>query len=190
MDERRPDGTFIRKPGTGPASGRPALGDKLVPAGPGNVRALKHGSYALIQLSREPRVTELAEQIMASQPVSHPADAGAVQRLALTYARIERAVAAIDQADSLVASDPVGAYSEQGNLWMDRLRGDLATWLRLAGQIEAELARTPASRAKLGLHLASAARQMTVVDLHEQAALEQVEREQAIEAEGVDVDHA
>ena len=68
--------------------------------------------------------------------------------------------------------------------------GGLATWLRLAGQIEAELARTPASRAKLGLHLASAARQMTVVDLHEQAALEQVEREQAIEAEGVDVDHA
>jgi hypothetical protein len=156
---------------------------------PGHDLSTRHGAYSLVCITADPRVAELAEQITGSQPVSHPADAGAVQRLAVVYVRIERALAAIGRADEVAASDPAGAYRLKRNQWMDRLRHDLAMWIRVAGSIEAELARTPASRAKLGLHLASAQRQLTVVELHEQAERERaeqadVEAEQAVEDDG------
>jgi hypothetical protein len=142
---------------------------------PGHELSTRHQSYRSdVVLSEQPRVHELVEQITASQPVSHPADDGACWRLALVYRRIELAAAAIDQADEAVAGKPIAAYGDKA-AWLGRLREDLDRWLRLAGRIELELGRTPTSRAKLGLHVASARRALTLAELHEAAAVEEVE---------------
>jgi hypothetical protein len=126
------------------------------PFSPGNTAAETHGSYRSdLALSRDERVAELAESIEATQPVSHPADAGGIWRLALVYRRLERSAAALDEVDGMVAEKPTLAYG-QGREWLDRLRADHARWLRAASQIEAELGRTPLSRSKLGLNVAAA----------------------------------
>jgi hypothetical protein len=166
------------KPGaTGEGHGGPARGYSWPPFEPGNTLAERHGAYAAeLRLSTHARVEELASAIRATQPVSHPADEGAVQRLALVYRRIELSAAALDEVDAALAEKPLAAYRD-GVLILERLRVDHARWLREAGRIEAELARTPASRAKLGLHLALGRRALTVVELHERAALEDAEGE-------------
>jgi hypothetical protein len=127
---------------------------------------VKHGARRSdLALSREPRVVELVEMIRESQPVDHPADAGACTRLALVYRRIEAATAALDQADADFADSPLAAFRD-GADFHERLREDLSRWIRLASKIETELGRTPTSRAKLGLHIALGSRTLTVLDLH------------------------
>src|SRR5438309_2179210 len=50
---------------------------------PGGAIALKHGSYVSdLRLSADERTAELAELIAETQPLAHPADSGAVWRLA------------------------------------------------------------------------------------------------------------
>jgi hypothetical protein len=161
--------------------GGPARGYSWNPFEPGNVVALKHGGYASsLRLAEEdPRVAELVAWILETQPVSHPADAGAVCRLALVYRRLELSKAALDEADETVTQRPLAAYVESAS-WLGRLRDDHARWLREAGRIEAELARTPSSRGKLGLHLATAQRALSLVELHAAAALEG----EAVEVDG------
>jgi hypothetical protein len=127
------------------------------PFEPGNEAALRHGSYADLALSRDDRVAELADRIAATQPVSHPADAGACWRLALVYRRIELSAAALDVADRELARSPLAAYRD-GADFLARLREDHRAWLRVAGRIEEELGRTPLSRSKLGLNVAAAQR--------------------------------
>jgi hypothetical protein len=152
----------------------------------GNELAKKHGSYAsALRLAEDERTRELAEAIEATQPVAHPCDAGAIWRLALGYRRLELSKAALDDADEKTAQNPLAGYTDKA-AWLGRLRDDHARWLRETGRIEAELGRTPASRAKLGLHLATARRAMTLADLHEAAALEvevEVEVEEADDGE-------
>jgi hypothetical protein len=139
----------------------------------GNDASRRHGSYATeATLSRDPRVIELVGWIRETQPVVHAADEGAITRLALVYRRIELASAALDEVDKMLAGRPLAHYDDKA-AFLGRLREDLDGWLSRAGSIEAELGRTPASRAKLGLHIASARRQMTVVELHEAAAAEE-----------------
>ena len=131
----------------------------------GNAVATRHGSYSRdFNLSSEPRVIELAELIRETQPVSHPCDEGAIWRLALVYRRIELSAVALDRADEVAA--------EEGSEWQARLRDDHDRWIGRAGRIEAELGRTPTSRAKLGLRLALGHRAMSIVELHREAALE------------------
>jgi hypothetical protein len=143
------------------------------PFKPGNEAGLRHGAYRSdLNLSGEARTREILEAIVETQPVAHPADVGAAQRLAIVYRRIEQATAAIEQVDT-AASTPLSAYlndSKQGGLL--RLREDLARWLSLAGKLEAELGRTPAARAKLGLHIALGRKALTLAELHEAAAIE------------------
>jgi hypothetical protein len=148
--------------------------------GPGNDVAVRHGAYSL-RLSEHEETQAFADFIRETQPVSHPADEGAVQRLADVYRRIDLSGRALDEADQKTAENPLAGYTDKA-AWLGRLRDDHARWLREAGRIEAELGRTPASRAKLGLHLATARRAMTLADLHEQAALE-VEVEEADDGE-------
>jgi hypothetical protein len=132
---------------------------------PGHLTRATHG--ALVQastLSREPRTQELAETIRDSQPVYLPCDEGIVQRLAIVYVRIERAAAAIEHMEALAFSQdaPTASFRIE---WMAGLRGDLARWMRLASELEDRLGRSPASRAKLALHVASAVREQTRTDL-------------------------
>jgi hypothetical protein len=117
----------------------------------------------------------MVESIRDTQPIAHPCDDGAIWRLALVYRRIEASAVALDAADQAVATDPLGAYGQSAS-WLGRLRDDHDRWLARASRIEAELGRTPSSRAKLGLNLALRQRAMNVVELHREAALEEAER--------------
>jgi hypothetical protein len=134
--------------------------------------ARKHGSYvSRLRLAEDERTRELAQAIRETQPVAHPADEGTIARLALVYVRLERSKAALDRADEALAENPLSLYRDETS-WLSRLRDDHARWHREAGRIEAELGRSPASRARLGLHIASARKAITLADLHEAAALE------------------
>jgi hypothetical protein len=135
---------------------------------PGNDASRRHGSYATEgMLSRDPRVLELVGWIRETQPVVHAADEGAITRLALVYRRLELSASALDEADRQLAGHPLAHYNDEA-AFLERLREDHARWLRAAGAIEAELGRTPASRAKLGLHVAMTRRALTIADLHEE----------------------
>ena len=159
--------------------GGAARGYSWPPATTGNTLAVKHGSYVSeVRLSEDPRVRELLDFILETQPVSHPCDAGAAWRLAMVYRRLEISDAALVEADRAAAEHPTAAYADK-SAWLDRLRADHDRWQSRAGKIEDQLGRNPAARAKLGLHLATARRALTVVELHEAAALEA-----ALEIEG------
>jgi len=163
-------GDGVSDRGTVERVGGAARGYSWPAAQPGNDLGKTHGAYSsALKLSTDPRVLELAEAIEATQPVSHPCDSGAIMRLALVYRRLELSTVALDQADEATAGKPVMAYADKLE-WFARLRDDHARWLREAGRIEEQLARTPVSRAKLGLHLALGQRALTIVDLHEAAA--------------------
>jgi hypothetical protein len=161
--------------GTGPGRGRPARGYTWPPFDKGNDAASTHGAYSSeLRLSEDPRVAQTVEEIRSTQPIWHPADEGALWRLALAYRRLELSARALDAVDRELADAPLAAYRD-GADFLHRLREDHARWLREASRIEAELARTPASRAKLGLHVALGRRALSVVELHEQAELDESE---------------
>jgi hypothetical protein len=127
---------------------------------PGNELARRHGRWVSdVRLSQDDRVAEHAERIEETQPIGHPADAGAIWRLALCYRRVEFAAAALAEADAATEGRPMahfagGPVAEA----VDRMKADLDRWLARASKLEAELGRTPSSRAKLGLHLAMTGR--------------------------------
>jgi hypothetical protein len=176
VERRRGNGAGWGGPARGAGRGGPARGGEATgswePFAEENELQLRHGCYAEVRLSKDERIQELAEQIRATQPVSHPADSGAIERLAITYRRCELAAAAIDRVDQEL-SDPATGYAvSEASEWLGRLRDDLARWLREAGRIEEQLGRTPQSRAKLGLNIALGRRALSVVELHEAAALE------------------
>lgn len=152
--------------------GGPARGYSWPPFAPGNEVAKTHGSYVSeVRLSTNPVVLEIAEWIAATQPVSHEADAGTIARLAVCYYRLQRANEALEEVDRTLAERPLTAYDDHA-AWLGRLREDADRWNRVADRLETQLARNPAARAKVGLHIASARRALTVVDLHAAAALE------------------
>lgn len=134
--------------------------------------AFRHGAYVKAQaLSTNPRVIELADSVRETQPIEHAADEGGIQRLALTYYRIEAAARALDEADAAAQGHDAALYrDEKHSGWLGRLRADLASWMRLAGQIEAELGRTPASRGKLGVHVSQARRNLSLIERFEEPA--------------------
>jgi hypothetical protein len=156
-----------------PRVGGAARGYSWPPFEPGNQAHLKHGSYVgAALLSESPEVAELVDWILDTQPVSHPCDLGAATRLALVYRRLKLSTKVLDEVDEQLADRPAAAFIDKAT-WLARVREDHARWLREAGRIEAELGRTPASRAKLGLHLALGQRAaLTVVELHRRAAEE------------------
>jgi hypothetical protein len=135
------------------------------PFAEGNTLGLTHGALVSAQrLSKEERTHELAQTILATQPTWHEADRLLVERLAIVYVRIERATAAIEHTEALAMSTdaPTASFRIE---WMAGLRGDLARWMRLASELEDRLGRSPASRAKMSLHVASAQREATRADL-------------------------
>jgi hypothetical protein len=127
---------------------------------PGNELARRHGRWVSdARLSEDPQVAAYEQEIAETQPIGHPADAGAIWRLALCYRRVEFAAAALAEADAATEGRPMahfvgGPVAEA----VDRMKADLDRWLARASKLEAELGRTPSSRAKLGLHLAMTGR--------------------------------
>ncbi len=127
------------------------------PFEPGHELSLKHGAYAPLKLA--PRAEEIAAGIrdqLEEDRLYAPAFELAIARLALVWARIENASAALDKLEGM-ALEPATPYLTAAAELRDghrAMRDDLKGWLRLAGQIEASLGLTTESRAKLGLDLA------------------------------------
>ena len=133
--------------------------------------ALTHGAYATVAIS--PRAAELADLIRETAPVYEPCDEPALRSLAIILARVERAESALQQADAALDdgdAGPLAAYDDNG-VAFTRLRSDLRGWLIAAEKYFAAFGLSPGSRARLGVDVARA-RRLTVVELHEQAAVE------------------
>ena len=130
--------------------------------------ALKHGAYSTVAIS--PRAAELADLIRETAPLYEPCDEPALRSLAIILARVERAESALQKADAVLDSEdagPLAAYDET----FSRLQADLRRWLVAAEKYFAAFGLTPGSRARLGVDVARAHR-LTVVELHERAAIE------------------
>jgi hypothetical protein len=168
------------------SSRMPARGYSWPPFAEGNSHQLTHGAMVSAQrLSGEARTRELAGAILASQPTWHEADRLLVERYAIVLVRIERAVVAIEHTEALAFSQdaPTASFRLE---WMAGLRGDLARWMRIASELEDRLGRSPASRAKLALHTASAMREATRADLLERYGSEN--GHEVVEGEATDAE--
>lgn len=136
------------------------------PYEPGNDAALTHGAYAELRLSEQ--AEELAPLLERLVPAFRPSDRPMVQLLALTWARLQAAAAAIDAA---------------GPEELPALRRDERLWAGLAARVLDQLGMSPTARARLGLDVAMAQRAITLTGLHAEAAGEVIDGE-AVEADG------
>lgn len=102
----------------------------------GNMLQLRHGAYSTILLSE--RAAVIADELWSVLPSKSPAFAAAVATAAMAAARLERAMTALDSA---------------GPLDLERLDRRAQTWLRTFMGALAQLGLTPASAAKLRLHV-------------------------------------
>jgi hypothetical protein len=121
-------------------------------------------------IARSERTVELAEAIRSTAPVFEPADEFVVQALAVVLVRVERAEAALTQVEA-ETDDVTAPYRDDAAAWVENLRKDLRGWLNVAERYLGALGMSPGSRARLGLDIARA-RRLSVVEWHEQAALE------------------
>ena len=114
----------------------PAFEGQRPPAGEGNTLALRHGSYALLQL--RPRADQLAEGLRAAMGDSYePRFEGALAGTAMVGAQLERAMGAIAE-----AARPAD---------LARLDQDARGWMRLWLSALAALGLTPAAAGRLRL---------------------------------------
>src|SRR5690349_16597739 len=105
--------------GRTPSRGHRERGYSWPPFENANTAALKHGAYRGDEvLDADSRTREIAEWIWGTQPVAHPADAGAVHRLARVYRRLELAGRAIDEADEVIGDRPIAAYASTERDWL------------------------------------------------------------------------
>ena len=125
---------------------------------------MRHGAYALLKLG--PRVDELADVIREDVPMMRPADEVSIRLLATSLAQLERALAALEQAEP--ASLP-------------SLEADAARWVGRAASLADELGLNPTSRARLGVDVAQARRALTLTEL---AAEAEDERRRGVEGGG------
>lgn len=131
-----------RDPARGSDGGHPGTAN-LIPAQPGEMRALKHGAWSLALTSE--RSGELADYLASIVPADSTADEPAIVLLAQVLARIERANAWLEVHGDLDA---------KGN--PRPVHRVLATWEAQARRLCADLGLTPTSRARLGLDVARA----------------------------------
>jgi hypothetical protein len=117
-----------------------------------------HGAYSKLRLAD--RATELVPELRDRVARYRQNDDPHVALLAITWARVEAAHAALEEATAAGEADR-----------LSRLDADLRGWIRTARQLQADLGMTPTSRARLGLDVAQTARALDVTDLRE-AALE------------------
>jgi hypothetical protein len=99
-----------------------------------------HGAYSVVHL--QPRAEELAQSLRVALAENHePRFEGAIAGAAMVGARLERAMAALEDA---------------GPSEFVRLDADARGWMRLWFGALAALGLTPASAARLGVHVAQA----------------------------------
>jgi hypothetical protein len=135
-------------------------------AEPGNELRLSHGAYrGDAVLAGDERTLALVEEIRGSAPVVTAADEVQIRLLAVTLRRVEAAVAAVERVDAL-SRDPAAPYVVDDALALARLREDLRAWINTARKLASDLGMTPASRARLGLDIASTQRALSVVEFY------------------------
>lgn len=106
-------------PAKGAGHGGPASGYSWPPFEPGHTLSTKHGAYATLQL--KPRAQEIAGWLAEQMGDSfEPKFSAAIEAAALAAARVERALAHLDDHDE-------ATIEEQFSRLDDRARG----WLRL-----------------------------------------------------------
>jgi hypothetical protein len=151
--ERRPD----------PRSGvdesavwSPAFEGQRPPFEPGHELSVKHGAYANVKLGN--RVDELAAELQPLVPGYRPPDQIMVRLLALTLARIEAAVAALERVDEATAGKELVAYTSSSAAQLHRLREDLRGWINTARRLANDLGMGTVVRIRLGLDVAQVRR--------------------------------
>jgi hypothetical protein len=152
----------------------PAFAGQRPPFPRGNLLQMTHGAgVGLMHLA--PRADEIANTIRAILPLYSEADEPVVRLLAISQARIERAVAALDKIDDQLGDDPLSAYlgPDAAVKTLQRLREDCRGWINTSKRLASELGMTPASRAKLGLDVALTRRALSLVELTAEAAEEE-----------------
>jgi hypothetical protein len=122
---------------TTPKDWTPAFPGQRPPFQPGHELSIRHGAYALLKL--RPRAAELADAIRQLVPGYVPAHEPAVQAAAMTGARLEKAMAALEDA---------------GETELNALDGHARGWMRLWLSALDKLGLTPLAMSKLGLNLA------------------------------------
>lgn len=172
--ERKPARVRQAGPAKGPGYGGPAKGS-WPPFEPGNDASLRHGAYASpARLSAE--TEELAAMLAELVPAYRASDGPAVQLLALTWARVRRAEAAIVEAEAAGDTERLIELHR-------RLRG----WVTTAARYLDALGMTPTARARLGLDVALTARAVTVTGLHAAEASSPA-GEDVVDGEATEVD--
>lgn len=132
---------------------------------PGNELAVTNGAY-VSTLRLAPRIRELADETIQVMPVFTPADVPAVELLAITRARIEIALAALDEVDEKTRGGALGPYVIEDAAKLQRLREDLGRWTTRALRLCDALGMTPTARARLGLDIAMTRRSLSIIDYY------------------------
>jgi hypothetical protein len=118
--------------------------------GAANEAALTHGSYSVLKLGD--RAQEIADLVRPLLPVPGAAYEGTLQQYAITLVRIERASAALDDTEAMIAEKGIHhatTYAKRGDELMSRLRTDLRAWIRLSVTLASELGLTPGAQGRL-----------------------------------------
>lgn len=123
---------------------------------PGHELSMRHGGYvSAVRLA--PRATEIADELRLVVPAYTAADETVVRLLALTLARIEQAMTALERLDEATSDGAeLNMYVSARAPDFQRLREDVRAWVNTARRLANDLGLTPTSRAKLGLDIARA----------------------------------
>ena len=105
----------------------------------GHELRITHGAYAAPYRLAE-RAGEVAGLLAEVVPVRSPADSPLIGLVAITLVRIERAAAALEQADAAGESMPA-------------LEAQLRSWVSLSSRLLEQAGMSPQARAALGLTL-------------------------------------
>lgn len=103
-------------------------------------------------------------------PAYSESDEPTVQLLALTLTRVRKAAAALDMLDAALTGKELGGYTLDDASRYQRLREDLRGWVGTASRLLDSLGMSTRSRAALGLDIASARRQLSVIEYYETRA--------------------
>jgi hypothetical protein len=115
--------------------------------GEGNDLAVKHGVYAVLQLT--PRADELAGKLRGLADHLTPADEPALQTLALLLAQLERVAGVLGEVDDAVKRGAdVDVYLGRVER-RSRLSADMRGWAKEGRNLLHELGLTPAGRRDL-----------------------------------------
>jgi hypothetical protein len=131
-----------------------------------NDLAETHGAYAVLKLA--PRAEEITAGLREIAPLRSPADGPALDALGLILAQLERAhiVLATHQMRELESMHAGDELKQTQRDDLRRLAADARGWANTALRYFEALGLSAASRARLGLDVARAQREMTVVELH------------------------